>query len=179
MVDPFVLPLGDGSFGLCTRSEQEGMISAASRDGLVFTRDAGIRTGLGGMPSVLRMRDNQVRMFSAGVNEGKEGIFSAISEDGLNFTVENGVRIESPPDIGTDNPQMIQLANGTYLMLYQTHNRIYDAPGNLPWEHIEIHLATSTDSYNWTTNPTVIMHGGTSCVIETEDGSLFIYYVNR
>ena len=47
------------------------------------------------------------------------------------------------------------------------------------WEHTEIHLATSADGFNWTTNPTVIGYGGTSCVIEMQDGTLYIYYVNR
>ncbi len=41
-----------------------------------------------------------------------------------------------------------------------------------------MHLATSTDGYTWTTNSTVIGLGGTSCVVETADGTLWIYYVN-
>ncbi len=179
MVDHFVLPLADGSYRLYTPSDQEGIISAVSSDGLVFTREDGVRTRDGGMPGALLLPDNRARLFLSGGNEGKAGIFSAISEDGLNFTVESGLRIESPADIITDNPQPIQLADGTYLMVYQTHNRMYDAPGNLPWEHTEIHLATSTDGFNWTTNPTVIVYGGTSCIVETEDGTLYIYYVNQ
>ncbi len=179
MVDHFVLPLADGSFRLYTPSEQEGIISAVSRDGLMFTRENGIRTTAGGMPGALLLPDNRVRMFLSGTTEGKAGIFSLISEDGLNFTFESGLRIESPADIITDNPQPIRLGDGTYLMVYQTHNKMYDVPGNVPWEHTEVHLATSADGFNWTTNPTIIGYGGTSCVVETEDGTLYIYYVNR
>ena len=177
MVDHFVLPLADGSYRLYTPSEREGIISAVSSDGLLFTRENGVRITAGGMPGALLLPDNRVRIFLSGGNEGKPGIFSAISEDGLNFTVESGVRIEAPPHTITDNPQPIRLADGTYLMLYQNHDVQYE--GSLPWEHTEIHLATSTDGFNWTTNPTIIVYGGTSCIVETEDGTLYIYYVNR
>ena len=90
---------------------------------------------------------------------------------------ESGVRIEALPHTITDNPQPIRLNDGTYLMVYQNHDIQYE--GSLPWEHTEIHLATSTDGYTWTTDPTVIVYGGTSCVVETADGTLYLYYVNR
>lgn len=179
MVDSFVLRMPDGSFRLYTPSGQEGIISAVSRDGLVFARENGARITEGGMPGGLLLPDNRVRMFLSGGNDGKEGIFSSISTDGLNFTVESGVRIPASAGIVVDNPQPIRLADGAYLMLYQIHARKYDAPENLPWEHTEIHLATSADGYNWITNPAIIGYGGTSCVVEMGDGTLYIYYVNR
>lgn len=40
----------------------------------------------------------------------------------------------------------------------------------------EIHLATSADGLYWTANPTVIGHGGTTCAIETSDGTLYIFF---
>jgi hypothetical protein len=40
----------------------------------------------------------------------------------------------------------------------------------------EIHLATSADGFNWTPDPTIIGYGGTSCVVEAPDGTLYIYY---
>jgi hypothetical protein len=174
MVDPFVLRMPDGSFRLYVPSDQEGTISAVSRDGLVFTRENGARTTDGGMPGALLLPDNQVRMFLAGGNEGKEGIFSKISNDGLNFTIERGLRIPAPPNSIADNPEPIRLADGTYLMLYQIHDIKYE--GLPPWEHTEIHLATSVDGFNWIANPTVIGYGGTSCVVEMQDGTLLIYY---
>jgi hypothetical protein len=115
-----------------------------------------------------------VRLFLAGANEGQPGIFSMLSEDGLTFDLEGGVRIPSPPDSITDNPQPIRLSDGSYLMLYQVHEVQYE--GQPPWLHTEIHLATSADGLRWTPSPTVIGYGGTSCVVEATDGTLFIYY---
>jgi hypothetical protein len=42
-----------------------------------------------------------------------------------------------------------------------------------------VRLAASADALNWTADPRVIGYGGTSCMVETGDGTLFIYYVNR
>jgi hypothetical protein len=59
-------------------------------------------------------------------------------------------------------------------MLYQVHDRALEALP--PWERDEIHLATSPDGFDWTTNPTIIGYGGTSCVVEAADGTLYLYY---
>jgi hypothetical protein len=174
MVDPSIVRMPNGSFRMYVPVDQEGIISASSSDGLVFTREDGVRTSNGGMPGALLLPDNRVRLFLAGGNEGQEGIYSMISSDGLNFTTEGGVRIPSPVDSITDNPQPIRLANGSFLMLYQIHEKKYE--GLPPWQHTEIHLATSTDALNWTTNPTIIGYGGTSCVIEAADGTMYLYY---
>jgi hypothetical protein len=170
MVDPFVLRLSDGSFRLYVPSDEEGIISASSSDGLTFTKDQGVRSTGGGMPGALLLPDGRVRLFLSG-----NGITSEISSDGLNFTPE-GIRIPTPPNSITDNPEPIRLADGSYLMLYSFHDLKYE--GQLPWKHTEIHLATSSDGTIWTTNSIVIGLGGTSCVIETADGTLWIYYVN-
>jgi hypothetical protein len=178
MVDPCVLPMPGGLFRLYVPSEEEGTISAVSNDGLTFTRENGIRSAEGGMPGALLLPDNRVRMFLNGANDGQEGIFSLISNDGLNFSVESGIRIAAPTGFIVNNSQPIRLSNGTYLMLYQMLDaKDMDRPA--PWTYTEIHLAASTDAFNWTANPTVIGYGGTSCVVETPGGTLLIYYVNR
>jgi hypothetical protein len=180
MVDPFVLPMPGGLFRAYIPSGEEGIISALSNNGLTFTRENGIRIafGGGGMPGALLLPDNRVRLFVNGANDGQEGIFSLISDDGLNFTVESGVRIPAPAGFIVNDAQPIHLLDGGYLMLYQMFDaKLMDQPA--PWTFVELRLATSADTFNWTTNPTIIGYGGTSCIVETADGTLFIYYVNR
>jgi hypothetical protein len=181
MVDPTVIPMQDGSIRLYVPSEQEGIISALSKDGLAFTLESGMRIpfGGGGMPGALLLPDGRVRMFLNGDKDGQQGIFSMISDDGLSFTPEDGMRIPTPePNLFADNAQPIRLADGSYLMLYQLHetNRT-DQPA--PWTFTEIHLATSLDGLNWLPDPRVIGLGGTACVVEMPDGTLLIHYVNR
>jgi hypothetical protein len=180
IVDPFVLPMPGGLFRAYIPSEQEGIISAVSNSGLTFTRENGIRVtfGEGGMPGALLLPDNRVRLFLNGSNDGQDGIFSMISDDGLNFTVEGGMRIPAPAGFIVNDAQPIRLLDGSYLMLYQMLNvSMADQPA--PWTYTELRLATSGDALNWTADPRVIGYGGTSCIVETADGTLFIYYVNR
>lgn len=173
MVDPFVLGMPGGFFRLYAPSDGEGIVSAVSSDGLVFMREDGVRTTVGGMPGALLLPDNRVRLF---LSSG--GITSMISGDGLNFTEESGVRIPAPTNTIVDNPQPIHLADGSYLMLFSVHD-IEHHGQPAPWDFTEIRLATSTDGLDWTVNPSVIGYGGTSCVVEIPDGTLYLYYVNR
>jgi hypothetical protein len=174
LVDPYVLPLADGSFRLYVPSGDEGMLTAVSRDGFNFAqvdflKENGGRMPGGGMPGAILLPDGRVRMFLS----SQGGIWSKVSNDGLTFTKESGMRIPGPANLITDNPEPIRLRNGSYLMLYQIQ-----APkeaGRPEWVK-DIHLATSADGYNWISNPAVIGAGGTSCVVEAADGTLYIYY---
>jgi hypothetical protein len=180
MVDPFVLPVSADLFRAYIPSGEEGIISAASNSGLTFTREPGIRVtfGAGGMPAALLLPDNHVRLFVNGSNDGLGGIFSLISGDGLNFTVESGMRIPAPLGFIVNDAQPIRLLDGSYLMLYQMSNAtLMDQPE--PWTYTELRLATSANALNWTADPRVIGYGGTSCIVQTANGTLFIYYVNR
>jgi hypothetical protein len=151
-----------------------------SNDGLTFTRENGIRVGFGGggMPRALLLPDNRVRLFVNGSHDGQDGIFSLISDDGLNFIAESGMRISAPAGFIINDAQPVRLLDGSYLMLYQMLNAtLMDQPE--PWTYTELRLAASADALNWTADPRVIGYGGTSCIVETGDGTLFIYYVNR
>jgi hypothetical protein len=181
MVDPFVLPLPGGLFRAYIPSGEEGIISAVSNEGLTFTRENGVRIAFGeggGMPGALLLPDNRVRLFVNGSNDGQDGIFSLISGDGLNFTVETGMRILAPPGFIVNDAQPIRLLDGGYLMLYQRLD-LTRADQPEPWTYTELRLASSADALNWTADPRVIGYGGTSCIVETGDGTLFIYYVDR
>jgi hypothetical protein len=37
-------------------------------------------------------------------------------------------------------------------------------------------LAASSDGLTWTVNPTVFAEGGTSCLVQAADGTLYFYY---
>jgi hypothetical protein len=180
MVDPFVLPMPGGLFRAYIPSEQEGIISAVSNDGLTFTRENGIRItfGQGGMPAALLLPDNRVRLFVNGSNGGQDGIFSLISGDGLDFTVESGMRVPAPAGFIVNDAQPIRVSDASYLMLYQMLD-LTRADQPEPWTYTEVRLATSADALTWTVDPRVIGYGGTSCIVQTADGTLFIYYVNR
>ncbi len=171
LVDPFVLQLSDGSFRVYVTGE-ESIISASSSDGLTFTQDQGFRSKIGGMAGALLLTDNRIRLFLS-----SDGISSLISSDGIHFTEEEGLRIPAIPNSVVDNPEPIRLSDGSYLMVFSIHDRKYE--GQLPWKHTEIRLAASTDGYQWAVNPKIFGYGGTSCVVEAQDGTLFIYYVDR
>jgi hypothetical protein len=130
------------------------------------------------MPGALLLPDNRVRLFLNGANYGQGGIFSLISDDGLNFTVESGICISAPAGFIVQDANPIRLLDGSYMMLYQMLDAtLMDQPA--PWTYTELRLATSADALNWTVDSRVIGYGGTSCIVERTDGTLFIYYVNR
>lgn len=132
----------------------------------------------GGMPSALLLPDNRVRMFLNGERCGVQGIFSLISNDGLNFACEIYMCIPAPANRNLNNHQPIHLSNGSYMMVYGSYApEMMDKPK--PWTYAEIRLAISTDGFNWIVNPTVMGYGVTSRIVETADGTLFIYYVNQ
>jgi hypothetical protein len=174
MVDPFVLRMPEGTYRLYVPVEQEqGIISAVSNDDLDFAREEGYRSMEGGMPGGIVLPDNRVRLFLCG-----GGIFSLISDDGLGFMPELEMRIAVEGDMVPDNPQPIRLAGGGYLMVFGRHDIGHEGQMK-PWEFTEIRLATSSDGFNWTVDPEVIGYGGTCCVVEMPDGTLYVYYVNR
>lgn len=182
MVDPTVVRLADGSYRMYVTSDQEGIISATSADGLAFTREAGVRLGYGagGMIGGLLLPDQRLRLFLNGtlVQGGPEGIFSMISTDGLALTRESGFRITPPTGRQAVDAGPIRLHDGGYLMSYEVFDDgMMDHPD--PWTFTEIHLAMSADGFNWTPAGGVIGHGGTQTLVEMPDGTLLIYFVNQ
>jgi hypothetical protein len=174
MVDPFVLRLPDGSTRLYVPLGDQGMVSAVSSDSLTFTlEDTHSLANVFGMPGLLVTPDDKVRFFGSDHPESG-GLGSLVSPDGLHFSLESGWRIPIPTGyLYINNPEPIRLRQGGYLMLYQTQD--IQHTGRPDWM-AEIHLASSEDGYTWVPDPTVITYGGTSCVVEAPDGSLFIYY---
>jgi hypothetical protein len=176
VTDPYVLQLSGGGYRMYLMHpiQPADIISATSRDGLSFTLDEGYRTKEGAIPGALLLPDGRVRLFVAG---DPRGITSFVSTDGLTFTMEDGVRI--PLDgISTTDPHSIQLRAGGYMMVYTVHREGNYSDEQARLAAIEIRIASSADGFTWTVNPTLITYGSVPGLVETADGTLYIYYVD-
>ena len=179
MVDPAVVRTPDGRVRLYVpttlESGEMALLSAVSDDGVTFTRETGTRNVTGGMPGALLLADGRARIFVHGtVATNQPGILSAISDDGLSFTQESGLRIPAAGPATTDlpyDPSPVHLLGGGYMMAFAINptNPVIPTGG-------QYRLATSDDGFTWTVNPTVLAEGGTSCLVETADGTLYFYY---
>lgn len=132
---PFVHRLKDGKVRLyyCNNN---GILSAVSKDGITFEKENGIRISPGtGFeshvcdPTIVDLPDGKMRMYYKGANSQAGGpgqsihkIYSAISSDGLTFQKE-GLRIDS--EASGDNgwasvPDAIVLPDGRVRIYYVT-----------------------------------------------------------
>jgi len=177
MVDPTVIRLPDGRVRLYVPIADltSGIASFISDDGLHFTRESGARNANGGMPGALVLADHRIRMFVGNApGADQAGITSMISDDGLTFAAESEVRIAAASPKSTDmpgDPSPIHLIGGGYLMAFMINpTEPSIATGG------QYRLATSDDGFTWTVNPRIFAEGGTSCLVETSDGTLFFYY---
>jgi len=177
MFDPTVIRLPDGRVRLYVPIADltSGIASFISDDGLHFTRESGARNANGSMPGALVLADHRIRIFAGNVaGPDQAGITSMISDDGLTFAAESGLRIAAaspkPTDM-TSDPSAIHLIGGGYLMAFMINpTEPSIATGG------QYRLATSDDGFTWTVNPKVFAEGGTSCLVETSNGTLFFYY---
>jgi hypothetical protein len=177
MVDPTVIRLPDGRVRLYVPIADltSGIASFISDDGLHFTRESGARNANGSMPGALVLADHRIRIFAGNI-EGPDqaGITSMISDDGLTFAAESGLRIAAaspkPTDM-TSDPSAIHLIGGGYLMSFMINPTEPSIATGAQYR-----LATSDDGFTWTVNPKVFAEGGTSCLVESSDGTLFFYY---
>lgn len=148
---------------------------SAIRENVTETLQGETDSGTGGTPGALVLADHRIRMFAGNVvGPNQAGITSMISDDGLNFVAESGLRIAAaslrPTDMPYD-PSPIHLVGGGYLMAFMINpTEPSIATGG------QYRLATSDDGFTWTVNPKVFAEGGTSCPVETSDGTLLFYY---
>ncbi|MFQ5996846.1 MAG: hypothetical protein ACE5KP_04395 [Dehalococcoidales bacterium] len=144
--DADVVQIDDGRFRMYYSMEPEAagfegqVYSAVSGDGIKWTQEDGIRLKWATFPSVIGLPVAHVpkmpsgetarwRMYFQGspTDAGptpETGIVSAISADGLDWTIEEGFRIETgrQGEYDAQNvaaPTVIELADGTYLMVYR------------------------------------------------------------
>ena len=86
------------------------VISATSSDGLTFVEEGIAYTG-GAVPDVF-YKDGLYYLYTAGID-------ISTSSDGANFT-KTSYRFESSINMMTADPSVIELDDGTYMMLYKT-----------------------------------------------------------
>ena len=168
MTDPDVALLPDGTYRMYV-SVGSVVPSASSEDGVTFTADEGERSQIGGVPGALVLPDGRVRLFVC----GNGGIVSLISDDGLEFVSEPGVRISAPDAEAICDPDPIQLQDGSYMMVYKIR-----PAGQMGANSDQVYLATSTDGLNWTTTGSPIVTGSVPGLVQLDDGTLLIYYVD-
>jgi len=168
MTDPDVVLLPDGTYRMFV-SVGSQVPSASSDDGVTFTADNGQRSQIGGVPGALVLPDGRVRLFVCGGN----GIVSLVSDDGLVFVSEPGVRITAPGVEAVCDPDPIQLQDGSYMMVYKIR-----PAGQMGPNSDQVYLATSTDGLNWTTTDSPIVTGSVPGLVQLDDGTLLIYYVD-
>ncbi len=141
VVDPHMLPLGDGRYRLYYLYQPEGrdpgragnnqVRSAISRDLRTWEREPGVRLEGGFVdPDVVRLPGGGFRMY---LTRGAETVMSAISPDGLEFILEDGSRLLGGGVTSTLYRQP------SWLMYYHVRNRI--------------HLATSPDGLAFEADP--------------------------
>ncbi|MDP3879971.1 MAG: hypothetical protein Q8Q07_06690, partial [Dehalococcoidales bacterium] len=112
-----------------------GILSAISADGLTFEKEPGVRVVPGSPggpemivndPTVISLKDGQVRMYYKGATGGggpdqsDNTVYSAVSKDGLSFEKE-GIRIDphQTPDRGWASvPEAIVLPDGRVRLYY-------------------------------------------------------------
>lgn len=156
----------------------EGIRSATSDDGLIFTVEDGFRLPEGyGMPRVVRLSDGRYRLFAI----VSDGIASAVSDDGLEFTVEEGTRINAS-DYGVEQLSgggLVELDDGTYRMYFSDLPK----PGEGVKDH-QVFSATSSDMLTWTAESGVRVGSGSDIdmsaehpfVIKRSDGTFRMFY---
>ena len=155
--DADAVDLGNGKYRMYYSIEPEvagnqlEMYSATSTDGIIWTKESGIRKTFAPFPSVLKLPNGKWRLYFQ--NTGV--IKSALSSDGLNWSDEAGTRMDATNSLGLkfDNvaaPTVDRLSDGNYIMVYRGF--INDAYSNeTPNKNTQLFLwASSKDGLNWT-----------------------------
>jgi len=181
---PNIIRLEDGRIRMYYGG-MNGIQSAVSDDGLVFTKESGVRISPGSQdspemivsdPTLVMLEDGRVRMYYKGaLGQGGPGqsvhtVFSAISSDGLLFEKE-GIRIDSQntPDRGWASvPDAIVLPDGRV--------RLYYVSDGLDVKHGVV-SAISEDGLSFTREGPVLTGFVDPSVIRLADGTYIMLAV--
>lgn len=192
---PDVISLPDGSYRMyfqaCSERDRHVVLSAASKDGIHWTREPGIRFADAdsnfGSPRCLPLEDGRFRLycheyplpFNSGLDAGNH-IVSAVSANGHDFKREPGVRI--PQEIERESyavyaPEVLRLGDGTYRMYY----------AGWSGDPVEgrIFSAVSADGLKWVKDQGICLDNGgryqevkvsEPCITRLADGRFSMFY---
>jgi hypothetical protein len=135
------------------------ILSAVSADGVHFSRE-GIRidsdktddNGWASVPEAIVLSDGRVRIYYV---TSTNQIVSAISDEGLVFKKEDGYRIDTPNFV---DPAILQLENGTYLLIVAVPERPQGSSNELP--EPGLYSFTSDDGLIFSNRQTVLVENG-------------------
>jgi predicted GH43/DUF377 family glycosyl hydrolase len=110
------------------------IVSATSPDGLIWTKEKGVRIDYGvyydklyaANPKIISMPNGIYRMFYTGFDGTKYYLLSAVSANGLKWRKEKGEIIaaggQNESDSGLSTPLCIQVPNGAYRVYYSGYD---------------------------------------------------------
>jgi len=153
------------------------LISSFAEDGINFRKDNGVRIQprqgyyISG-PAIIRLKDGAYRMFfdESDIQSGniqKAEIYGASSNDGLDWKRDEKPTIVAEDDVETGNikqvlhPFVVEWQNG-YLMLYNSHTRVF--------------AAYSNDGFEWQKLGNTGLTGADVNAIALPDGSFRVYF---
>ena len=120
--------------------------SATSKDGLTWTRDAGIRLTSASVPCVINDGDKRLLLYVVRPPDepgGVGGVSCAVSTDGTSFQIEKGFRIEGLSTLTAADPSIVKDEAGKFRLYYLASNHRGDpAAGENPHK---INYALSDD----------------------------------
>lgn len=164
VADPAPVQLPDGSWLMAIKSfiapigttpvqpvvpggiENHQVLSASSPDGLVWTRDAGVRIPRASVPCAINDRDERVLIYYVNPPEeqGKpETVACAVSTDGMTFVRDRSFEIEGLSKLKAVDPSILKDGDGQFRLYYLASDHSGD-PAAGPNPHA-IHLALSGD----------------------------------
>lgn len=159
-------------------------LSAVSADGLVWTKEPGIRLNYGGTYDSMRMEhidviklpDGTYRMYYSGFDGTYYRILSAASADGLLWIKEAGVRIDvggAYDSLHALSSVTLRIPDGRYIMFYCGHSETWVG---------QVLSAVSVDGLAWTKEDGIrIGHGSYTLVAPSAivrlSGSLYRMYI--
>ena len=169
MTDPFALRLKDGLIRIYI-SRGNRVLSATSRDGIVFERDPGFRSDRkGGVPGAVIVNDGTVYLFVC----ERQGIRRLRSSDGMDFR-DDGMAIKAPSGRAVCDPHPMHNPKGGYVMAYKEKDPAVKDP-----RFDEIRLADSVDGRSWTPRREKVGTGSVPGLVIAKDGTWRIYATGR